>query len=177
MNMQTMIASPPDGLAWTRVASEVNAWRGASIQSFAQAEAPVTETLLILSRDDRRGATVQLRHLIGQRLEDLAQAIGPEGAFAAEGEAAFAALQMFRAYETLRVHLAHDVARIALERNGTWVVIFRHLAIRSRGSERRTTAFEQAEAVRTASELKRSTQRLDAVLGNLRRDVEVQNCE
>jgi hypothetical protein len=175
MNMQTTIARPSDELPWTRVTSEVNAWRGACIQSFAQAEAAVTETLLFFSQKGQRGATVQLRHLIGQRLEDLAQAIGPEGAFAAEGGAAYAALVRFRAHEGLRAHLAHDVARIALERNGTWVIIFRYLSIRSRSPERGTVAFEQADAAEIALELKRKTQQLDAALGNLRRVVELQS--
>jgi hypothetical protein len=172
VNMQVSVPSSPDELPWSRVAQEVNAWRGACIQSFAQAEAAVTETLLFLSSVGTRGRSVQLRHLIGQRLDDLAQAIGPDGGFAQEGCSAYAALTAFRAHERLRCHLAHDVARIALERNGTWVVVFRHLSIRNRVAERGTTAFEQADAEVTLSELRRRTQQLDVALGKLRRNVE-----
>lgn len=175
VKMQDAIAEPSDALPWTRVASEVNAWRGACIQSFAQAESAVTETLLFLSDAGDRGKAVQLRHLVGQRLEDLACALGPGGGFAAEGVAASKMLAEFRAYEGLRTHLAHDVARIAIERNGKWVVVFRHLSIRTRAAERRTMAFEQPEAIATLQRLKRTTQQLDAALGNLRRAIAIQN--
>ncbi len=172
--MQTTIARPSEAPPWTRVASEVNAWRGACIQSFARAEAAVTETLLVLGRSGQRGTTVRLRHLVGQRLDDLAKAIGPDGAFAAEGAAAHAVLARFRTHEALRAHLAHDVARIAVERNGTWVVVFRHLSIRSGRPERATVAFEQSGAAETAAELKRDIQQLESALANLRRAVELQ---
>ena len=79
MNMQTPVSGVVDEPLWARIALEVNAWRGACIQSFAQADAAVTETLLFLSTTGERGKAVQLRHLLGQRLEDLALAIGPEG--------------------------------------------------------------------------------------------------
>jgi hypothetical protein len=173
VNMHAAIANPSDELPWSRIASEVNAWRGACIQSFAVAEAAVTETLLFLRGIGERGEAVQLRHLIGQKLEDLAQAIGPEGGFADEGRVAHQALAAFRVNEGLRVHLAHDIARIAVERNGRWVVVFRHLAIRSGRAERQTVPFEEAEAAQLLDELRRCTQRLDATLGNLRRAVEV----
>jgi hypothetical protein len=173
VNMQVAVSNSSDELPWSRVAVEVNAWRGACIQSFAQAEAAVTEALLFLSGVSQRGKTVQLRHLIGQRLDDLAQAVGPGGGFAEEGGIAHDALTAFRIHEGLRAHLAHDVARIAVERNGTWVVVFRHLSIRSRNAERGTVAFEQADAAYVLSELKRKTQQLDAALGNLRRSIEL----
>jgi ABC-type cobalamin transport system ATPase subunit len=173
MNMNVTIAASSSELPWSRIATEVNAWRGACIQSFAQAEAAVTETLLTLSGVGERGKTVQLRHLIGQRLDDLAQALGPSGAFAEEGSVASVALAAFRTHEGLRTHLAHDLARIALQRNGSWVVVFRHLALRSRNAERGTVAFEQADALKLLSELRRKTQQLDAALGNLRRSVEL----
>jgi hypothetical protein len=72
MNMNVTIAGSLEELLWARVTSEVNAWRGACIQAFAQAEAAVTETLLLLSDLGVQGKAIQLRHLIGQRFEDLA---------------------------------------------------------------------------------------------------------
>ncbi|MEG8027717.1 hypothetical protein [Sphingomonas aerolata] len=174
MNVQTVLPQPLEELPWTRITSEVNAWRGACIQSFAQAEAAVTETLLLLADAGARGGTVQLRHLGGQRLDDLVQALGPEGSFAAEGRAAFEALSAFRTHEGLRVHLAHDVARVALARNGTWIVVFRRLSIRSGSAERSSSVYEQHEAADALARLKRVTQRLDATLTGLRRVVELQ---
>lgn len=171
MDMQVAIPSSTSELRWAQATSEVNAWRGACLQCFARAEAAVTETLLLLSAIGGRGGAVQLRHLTGQRLEDIAQAIGPGGPFAAEGGVAHEALASFRTYEALRAHLAHDVARVALERNGTWVVVLRHLEIRSRTAHRRTVAFEEAEAGATLADLKRKTQQLDSALTNLCRTV------
>lgn len=172
MNIQASLSS--EELPWTRITSEVNAWRGACIQSFAQAEAAVTETLLLLSDAGERGRTVQLRHLGGQRLDDLARVLGPDGSFAAEGQAASEALLAFRTHEGLRVHLAHDVARIAIARNGTWIVVFRHLSIRSRSAERSSSVYDQNEAADALAGLKRSAQRLDGTLTGLRRVVELQ---
>ena len=166
MNMQVAISTAE--LPWAQVTSEVNAWRGACLQCFARAEAAVTEALLFLSGAGQRGGAVQLRHLTGQRLEDIGQAIGPGGPFGTEGSAAYEALTNFRTYEVLRAH----VARIALERNGTWVVVFRHLSIRSRTAHRSTIALEQAEAIETLADLKRKTQQLDTALTNLRRTIE-----
>lgn len=172
MNMQVAIPNTASDLPWAQITSEVNAWRGACLQCFARAEAVVTEALLFLSGVGQRGAAVQLRHLTGQRLEDLAQAIGPVGPFAAEGGAAHETLTNFRSHEALRAHLAHDVARIAVERNGSWVVVLRHLSIRSRTAHRSTMALEQAEAGQTLADLKRSTQQLENALTSLRRIVE-----
>lgn len=47
-----------------------------------------------------------------------------------------------------------------------------HLSIRKRNAERGTTAFEQRDAIRVLSELRRNTQRLDVALENLRRMLE-----
>lgn len=171
MNMQVAIPSATHDFPWAQVTSEVNAWRGACLQCFARAEAAVTEALLFLSGVGQRGTAVQLRHLTGQRLEDIAQAIGPGGPFATEGGAAHEALASLRTFEALRANLAHDVARIALERNGTWVVVLRHLEIRSRTARRSTMAVEQAEAGEILADLKRKTQQLDTALTNLRRAI------
>lgn len=170
--MQVAIPNSADDPRWAHVTSEVNSWRGACLQCFARAEAAVTEALLFLSGVGQRGFAVRLRHLTGQRLEDLASVVGSGGEFADEGGAAHKALVSYRTYESLRAHLAHDVARVALERNGKWVVVFRQLAIRSRTASRSTIAFEQAEAGEMLADLKRLTQQLDTALTNLRRAVE-----
>jgi hypothetical protein len=173
MHMQAALPSTSDELPWTRAAFEVNAWRGACLQAFSRAEAAVTETLLSLSGTGGSVASVQLRHLVGQRLEDLAQALEREAAFEGEAMAAREALASFRTFEKLRAHLAHGVARVALERNGSWVVLLLHIAIRQRAAERSTVAFDQAEAAEALNDLERNTQRLDSALADLRRAVAV----
>lgn len=76
------------------------------MQAFAQAEAAVTKTLLFLSSAGERGKAVQLRHLLGQRLDDIARALGPGGGFVNEGSLAHAALMAFRTHGSLRARLS-----------------------------------------------------------------------
>src|SRR3546814_10669563 len=92
MNAETKILPQSDDALWSRVVHDVNAWRGACLQCFSAAEAGVTETLLSLSTVPEKGAAVRLRHLTGQRFDDIAAVLGTEGAFAAEGTAAFKAI-------------------------------------------------------------------------------------
>lgn len=61
---------------------------------------------------------VRLPHLVGQRFEELANLIGPAGAFALEGKASAAALSTFRAHESLRTSLCHGVGKIVLDQQG-----------------------------------------------------------
>lgn len=158
---------------WAVAANEINAWRGSCLQCFAQVEAAVTETLLCLSADTERGSAIRLRHLVGQKLDDLAVAIGAEGPFGVVGKAASVALAEFRVHEELRVHLGHDVAKVAIERSGKWLVVLRHLSIRARQSQRSTLVLEESDAMQVQAELKRKAQKLCAVLGNLRRAAEL----
>src|SRR3954470_17942102 len=110
MNAEVKIETGGDDALWVRVIHDVNAWRGACLQCFSAAEAGVTETLLALNTIPDKGALVKLRHLIGQRFDDLAAVLGPDGAFAAKGKNAFKALDAFRGHESLRTYLAHGVA-------------------------------------------------------------------
>jgi hypothetical protein len=171
MNAQIQIESAVDDLLWGRIVQDVNAWRGACLQCFCTAEAGISETLLVLNSIADKGASVRLRHLIGQRFDDLAAAIGPEGVFAEEGKIAFKALEAFRTQEGLRTYLAHGVARISVERSGKWVLVFRQLSIRARQSDRTMLLMEEDEGIETLAEIKRKSQHLCSVLGNLRKQL------
>jgi len=138
------------------------------MQCFAQAEAAATEALLVLCRDSRHGDAVRLRQLVGQRLEDLATAIGPEGPFRAQGGVAFKALEEFRTLESLRALVGHGVSKVALDRNGKWVAIIRHLAIRKKAEERSVQIFEQVEAEQVLADLRKKTRKLCNELERLR---------
>ena len=72
MNAEVKIETCGDDALWIRVIHDVNAWRGACLQCFSAAEAGVTETLLALNIIPDKGVSVKLRHLIGQRFDDLA---------------------------------------------------------------------------------------------------------
>lgn len=168
MSIQATPEIAADDSRWSKIVGEVNAWRGACMHCFTQAEEAVTETLLHLSAIAADARVVRLRHLVGQRFEDLAQAIAPGAAFATKGDAASEALSAFRLHEELRTLLGHDVARIAIEQNGKWIVLYRHLSIRARAAVRSRRAFEQKEAEELLSDLKRKTQKLCATLNELR---------
>ena len=85
-----------DGPDWDAICQEVNAWRGACMHHFSVVEEAVTKTLLALSEAEGASSKVRLRHLIGQRFEDLELAIGPDGPFAEIGKTAARALAQFR---------------------------------------------------------------------------------
>lgn len=158
-----------DDPLWNQAIRDVNAWRGACLQHFSAAEAAVTEALLLLKSIPNRGEAVRLRHLIGQRFDDLHKLIEDGGIFAKEGKAAAKALSDIRTIEGFRSCLAHGQAKIALERTGKWVVILRHTSIRGQQAERSMLLFEQAEAEEKLVDLKRKSQKLCSVLGNFRR--------
>lgn len=165
------ISNAGDDTAWTRAIHDVNAFRGACLQHFSSAEAAVTETLLLLRNVPDRGENVRLRHLIGQRFDDLARLVDPGGAFAGEGNAVAKALSELRTIESFRTCLAHGQAKIAVERNGQWIVIFRMVAIRAKQAERSMVVLEQADAEQRMADLKRKSQALCSVLGNFRRSI------
>ena len=137
------------------------------MQCFAKAEAAATETLLVLHRVEARGNEVRLRHLVGQRLSDLAAAIGPNGPFGADGETAYRALEEFRQHEGLRTLLGHGVAKVTLERSGKWIAIMRHLSIRASAEGRDIGVFEQSEADAVLSVLRKRSNKVCSTLGSI----------
>ena len=124
---------------------------------------------MVISGIPDLGSNVRLRHLIGQKYEDLGKAIGEGGPFAEKGSKAAARLEEFKAFDDLRRHLAHGVATITLERNGDWIVIFRCLALRNRQAERETKVYEQREADQITDRLGIATQKLCDELRNFTR--------
>ena len=87
--------------AWDDAILAVNAWRGSVLHSFAEAEMAVGLTLLALSKVPKRGASIQLRRLVGQRFEDLRSAVAAQGPFEKEGLKARTALEAFQVYDAL----------------------------------------------------------------------------
>ncbi|QCB53955.1 hypothetical protein E5675_05565 [Sphingopyxis sp. PAMC25046] len=164
--------APPSPAKWDAIFAEVNAWRGACLHHFSTVEMAVTETLFDLSAAAPTGTGVRLRHLIGQRLEDLAVAISPDGPFKEVGKSAFIELSQFREkHESFRNLLCHGVVKITVERSGQWVLVMRVLSIRSRQAERNALALEKDEADALLTALKRDGQRLTSALGQLRKAV------
>lgn len=159
------------GVDWDDAIAQVNRWRGDCLQSFAQSETAVTETLLLLNAVAVKGSVVKLPHLIGQRFEALRLATGPEGAFASEGAKAHDAISAFLVREKLRAFLCHGVAKVALERSGSWIAIFNLTTLRAQRCERTQLVVTQAEANGMLQEIKQCGSRLGTALGNLRKQL------
>jgi len=163
---------PLQSTDWNVIFSEVNSWRGACMHHFSMVEAAVTETLLALSATMPSQAVVRLRHLIGQRFEDLAAAIGPEGPFEDAGKHAFSELARFREnHEAFRTLLCHGTVKVTVERNGRWLLLIRTLSIRSRQPDRTMLALDKSEAETKLAVLKRDGTKLASLLGQLRKAV------
>ncbi|MBK6707984.1 MAG: hypothetical protein IPG54_11105 [Sphingomonadales bacterium] len=160
------------GKSWDEIFAEVNAWRGACMHHFSTVEMSVTETLLALGAVKETGKKVRLRHLIGQKFEDLAAAIEPEAPFGGAGRVAHVELMQYRAsHEAFRAMLCHGVAKVSVDHSGQWILLIRSLAIRARQAERNMLVMEQSEAAATLTKLKRDGQNLASVLGQLRKKV------
>ena len=156
---------------WESAWSAVNAWRGECMQCFAHSETAVTETLMTLSALPQSRSAVRLRHLIGQRFEDLSNATGPEGPFGKEGEKAHNAIADYREYEHFRSILCHGVITLSLERSGKWIAIFNLTAIKAKECTRSPHVVKQADATILLDNLKKTGQKLGSTLGNLRKQV------
>lgn len=167
MNAETMIEpslpAKPFDAAW----NAVNTWRGRCIDAFARAEQAVTETLLAMA-EAPRGTPPRLRHLVGQRFDDLSIAVGAEGPFHAEGKTALKMLTDFRQHDELRALMCHGVGKVTLNRRGRWTVVTRVLALRARQPVRTVFVFEEHEADALARELARASQNLCSELGQVR---------
>lgn len=164
-------AENPHNECWNKLYAEVNAWRGECMHHIAAAEKAVTETLLVLDAAKPEGAKVQLRHLIGQRLDDLAVAIGADGPFAEAGKAAAKSLEKWREHETFRASLCHGVVQVTMTRGGGWLLAIRNLTIRARQAETQILVIEKTEAEEKLKQLSSDAQKLGSVLGQLRQKV------
>lgn len=171
MDVITIASAPTGPAAFKQATRAVNAWRGEVVECFARTEVAVTETLLALAGVPDRGAKVKLNRLVGQRLQDLANATASDGPFASEGKAASTALADFRRHEPLRATLCHGTAKVALDRKGEWLALFKLVALKGRQAERSSLTIEEQEAGAMLLDLTRCGQRLASVLGNLRKTI------
>lgn len=163
---------PQQAVDWEAIFAEVNAWRGTCVHHFSAVELAVTETLLALRAVSTGASDVRLRHLIGQRLEDLTAATGPGGPFETAGKGTQIELLQYREkHEDFRNLLCHGFAKVTVERSGRWMLVIRVLAIRTGKAERNTIVLDQNEAAAKLDALKRDVQRLGSVLGQLRKTV------
>ena len=142
-----------------------NAWRGRCIDTLAQGEAAVTDCLLRMVNDADRGAKVKAERLLGQRLQSLANAIDPNGPFAADGKGAVSKLKDFREHEALRTMLCHGKGKVLVDCSGRWSLFLVNVEITNRKPTRHERIIHEVDADTLAGALKRISQQLCSVLG------------
>jgi hypothetical protein len=148
--------------------ARVNEWRGRCLDTFTRTEEAVTECLACLAEVEGRGADVRLPHLVGQRFEALASAIGPGGPFEKEGGTAAAALEQCRAHADARNMLCHATCKVTLDPYGQWTAVFRLVSLRSKRLQRDTLVLTETEAEQLRESITRSGKDLCSRLGQLR---------
>lgn len=163
------LAAPPD---WDEAYRSANAFRGHAIELFARAETEVSETLLLIAKLPAASDAIHLRHLIGQRFEDLRSALGPNGGMADAGSKAFAALEVFRAYEPLRPVLCHGQGRISIDRAGKWVLQLKVLTFKGQQADRSSYVFDERDSASWLRGLRSALTDLGEALRSLRSKLE-----
>ena len=166
MTVHMPIAAEAD--PWPATITAVNAWRGHCLAILAGAETSVSETLLVLAKAGERGGKIKLPHLIGQRSDALAGAIGPDGPFYAEGKNSIDALDAYRAHAPLRNFLCHAPGKIACEKNGRWLLVLKTLSFRASRADHSVRIIEEAESDELLRRLRADCQRLRTCLEQLR---------
>ena len=140
---------------------------------FARSEVAVTETLLVLAAVDGKGTSIKLPHLVGQRYDALASAVGVGGVFENEGKAAAGALSTFRRHDALRTQLAHGIFTVTLDHRGRWHLVARVVALRAGRECRDVLATDQDETAETFAAIEADGARLRSTLGQLRRRLKI----
>lgn len=164
--MHSAIGAADQNSLWDDAAFAANAWRGHAIHIFAQAELAVSETLEALAADPDRGAGVRMRRLVGQRFQDLEDALA--GPFAREAGKAADALGTFRQHEELRPLLCHGASKLALDRHGRWMIVLKLVTFRGRDTDRLSRTFEQKDAEELLTKLRGDCRALTSSLQSLR---------
>lgn len=168
MNAISPIAPALSDALWEAATHSAQLWRATVIDVLAQSEAVVSETLLVLAAAPKRGSSVKLHQLLGQRLDELEKALKANGAFGVEGKAALPKLTAFRQYEELRAALCHGVVKVTLDRKRQWVVLIKLLSLAQNGTKRIVMTFEQQEAAAVLAEILSCGQQLSCALGHVR---------
>jgi hypothetical protein len=165
-------SSTPLGIdPWPVVYDSVNAWRGLIVHRFASAEAAISDTLLMMSQLPDNEA-IRLEHLVGQRCQQLAHAISPDGPFSLIGASTVGTLTAFRDELGLRTLLCHGIARITIDQRGRWVMILDLLSFQSGKAYREQRVIDEAEARALQERISKLTQRLSSKLAEIRRKLE-----
>lgn len=167
MTVQSTIEPSIPREPFDKAIREVNEFRGRCLHYFADAEAAVSGCLARLSQVPGRGDGVKLRHLVGQRCEDLASALSTDASLKKDGNKALEALNDFRELDWLRVVLCHGVSTVLLDANGDWTAVFHHSSFRSRELVPNGRVIARRKADELQKELSRKSRRLRSLVNAL----------
>lgn len=150
----------PEGLNPHEIArAEIDSWRGRSLDLFARAERSIG---IALEATSTSGRIIKLRHLAGQRLEDLVQLVTAEQATTKQAEALVKAISKWREVEVHRAFLAHGIARELLDRHGAWHVQFDLTAYKTNVPTLERMVLSRSEALEFEKNLEESFKALSA---------------
>ena len=147
---------------------EIETWRGHCLDVFAKGERVVGQTLESLRLSAKGATTIKLRHLAGQRADDLAKHISDSGISAKQAKSVASALASWREFEERRNYLAHAVSTVTLDAKGGWFVLFDMTVYRSDQGAAQRWALGATEAAQFAHQLEASGKHLSAQLGQVR---------
>ncbi|QIK95574.1 hypothetical protein G7076_02950 [Sphingomonas sp. HDW15A] len=168
MNAASPIEAAMPRAAFERARDAAATWRGRCLDAFARSETAVTQTLLFLATVDKRGKSIKLPHLLGQRYDALWNAIGAGGEFAEEAGIAADALIKFKEHDTLRAQLAHGTFTVTLDHRGNWHLAARVLSLRAGRESSDLLVITESEASETLTAVERDGSRLRSTLGQFR---------
>ena len=115
------------------------------------------------------GKTKSIRHLSGQKLEDVIEACSSLKLTPRQRTAFENAMKRWADVSAQRNYLAHGVALETIDRNGEWFAVFDLTTYKSREAIDSRWTVSQAEAADFQSELAGSFTRLSGELGHMKR--------
>ncbi|KUO56675.1 MAG: hypothetical protein APF78_11230 [Sphingomonadales bacterium BRH_c3] len=146
--------------------TEIDSWRGRCLDLYARSEKAVALTLETAKQHDH---PVKLRHLAGQRLDDLLSITDQDNGTAKQKEALARAIDGWRAIESHRVFLAHGTMKELLDRKGKWHAQFDVTTYKSNNPTPDRMMISQTEALELQADLEKGFKSLSAQLGQFRK--------
>lgn len=141
---------------------EVAAWRGHCLNFFARGEMAIGVTL-------READAPKLRHLAGQRLDDLVRIASQTESTEKQAKAFKQAIECWQKVEGHRHFLAHGVASVSFNEKGEWTALFDVTSFRGNKPNDERLAIRQDEAENFLGKVQQAFQNLSSQLGQFRK--------
>ncbi|MGD9664459.1 MAG: hypothetical protein AB7U34_04545 [Novosphingobium sp.] len=150
--------------------AQVGQWRGSCLNLFARVERAVG---LALEAAVTAGKAKKIRHLSGQKLNDLVAIVDTLDQTEKQKKAFQSALVSWKQVESHRAFLAHAVALEAIDRHGSWIAIFDMIVHKGNDALNTRWSVTQAEAEVILSDLTVGFKELSGQLGQVRTRLKV----